>query len=133
MKPFGFGGFFCRKFILIQLFYEYSSGWYFIFLTLGNRHRPTRVDTWLIKWMPAVDKWYYLVLSRWISGFSGFWFLFCRFWLIIFFLVICHSTIFAWRIPWTEEPSGLQFMGSQRVRHDWETEQLLFFFFLYHL
>ena len=28
-----------------------------------------------------------------------------------------HSSIFAWRIPWTEEPDGLQFLGSQRVRH----------------
>ena len=26
--------------------------------------------------------------------------------------------ILAWRIPWTEEPGGLQSMGSQRVRHD---------------
>ena len=30
-----------------------------------------------------------------------------------------HSSILAWRIPWTEEPGGLQSMGSQRVRHDW--------------
>ena len=29
-----------------------------------------------------------------------------------------HSRILAWRIPWTEEPGGLQSMGSQRVRHD---------------
>ena len=29
-----------------------------------------------------------------------------------------HSDILAWRIPWTEEPGGLQNMGSQRVRHD---------------
>ena len=29
-----------------------------------------------------------------------------------------HSSILAWRIPWTEEPVGLQSMGSQRVRHD---------------
>ena len=30
-----------------------------------------------------------------------------------------HSSIvFAWKIPWREEPDGLQFMGSQRVRHD---------------
>ena len=29
-----------------------------------------------------------------------------------------HSSIFAWRIPWTEEPDRLQSMGSQRVRHD---------------
>ena len=27
------------------------------------------------------------------------------------------SSILAWRIPWTEEPGGLQFTGSQRVRH----------------
>ena len=29
-----------------------------------------------------------------------------------------HSSIFAWRIPRTDEPGGLQSMGSQRVRHD---------------
>ena len=34
-----------------------------------------------------------------------------------------HSSILAWRIPWTEEPNGLQFMGSQRVRHDSVTKQ----------
>ena len=28
------------------------------------------------------------------------------------------SSVLAWRIPWTEEPGGLQSMGSQRVRHD---------------
>ena len=29
-----------------------------------------------------------------------------------------HSSILTWRIPWTEEPGGLQSKGSQRVRHD---------------
>ena len=29
-----------------------------------------------------------------------------------------HSSILAWRTPWTEEPDGLQSMGSQRVRYD---------------
>ena len=29
-----------------------------------------------------------------------------------------HSSILAWKIPRTEEPGGLQFMGSKRVRHD---------------
>ena len=29
-----------------------------------------------------------------------------------------HSSILAWKIPWTEEPGGLQSMGWQRVRHD---------------
>ena len=34
-----------------------------------------------------------------------------------------HSSILAWRIPWTEEPGGLQAMGSQRVRCDLVTKQ----------
>ena len=34
-----------------------------------------------------------------------------------------HSSILAWEIPWTEEPGGLQSMGSQRVRHDLATER----------
>ena len=29
-----------------------------------------------------------------------------------------HSSILAWEIPWTEEPGGIQSMGSQRVRHN---------------
>ena len=29
-----------------------------------------------------------------------------------------YSSILAWKVPWTEKPGGLQFMGSQRVRHD---------------
>ena len=32
-----------------------------------------------------------------------------------------HSSILAWRIPWMEEPGGLQSTGSQRVGHDWAT------------
>ena len=39
-----------------------------------------------------------------------------------------HSSTLAWRIPWMEEPGGLQSMGSQRVRHDWATSVLLFTF-----
>ena len=30
-----------------------------------------------------------------------------------------HSSILAWKIPWTEKPGGLQSVGSQRVGHDW--------------
>ena len=37
-----------------------------------------------------------------------------------------HSSILAWRTPWTEEPGGLQSMGSQRVRHDWTTNTQFF-------
>ena len=32
--------------------------------------------------------------------------------------MVTHSSIFAWKIPWTEEPRGLQSMELQRVRHD---------------
>ena len=34
-----------------------------------------------------------------------------------------HSSILAWEIPWTEEPGGLQSMGSQRVGHNLATKQ----------
>ena len=34
-----------------------------------------------------------------------------------------HSSVLAWRIPWTEEPGGLQSMWLQRVRHDRTTKR----------
>ena len=37
-----------------------------------------------------------------------------------------HSSTLAWKIPWTEEPGGLQAMGSLRVGHDWATSLSLF-------
>ena len=37
-----------------------------------------------------------------------------------------HSSILAWRIPWTEEPGGLQSMESQRVTCDWMTNTVIF-------
>ena len=39
-----------------------------------------------------------------------------------------HSSTLAWKIPWTEEPGGLQSMGSVRVRHDWVNLLSLFTF-----
>ena len=39
-----------------------------------------------------------------------------------------HSSTFAWKVPWMEEPGGLQSMGSLRVGHDWATSLLLFTF-----
>ena len=41
---------------------------------------------------------------------------FCLF--VCFNLASKHSSILAWRIPWTDEPGGLQSMGSQRVGQD---------------
>ena len=39
-----------------------------------------------------------------------------------------HSSTLAWKIPWTEEPGGLQCMGSRRVGHDLATSPSLFTF-----
>ena len=39
-----------------------------------------------------------------------------------------HSSTLAWKIPWTEEPGGLQSTGSLRVRHDWATSLSRFTF-----
>ena len=36
-----------------------------------------------------------------------------------------HSSILAWTNPWTEEPGGVQSLGSQRVRHNWATNTLI--------
>ena len=53
--------------------------------------------------------------------------------------MVTHSSVLAWRIPWTEEPGGLQSMGSQRVglsdfysltcMENYTSSALLFFFF----
>ena len=37
--------------------------------------------------------------------------------------MVTHSNILAWKIPWTEEPDGLQSVGLQRVRYDLATKQ----------
>ena len=39
-----------------------------------------------------------------------------------------HSSILVWRIPWTEEPGGVQSMGLQRAGHDWATNTFTFHF-----
>ena len=43
--------------------------------------------------------------------------------------MVTHSSILAWEVPWTEEPGGLQSMGSQRARHDLAAE----YYFLKHM
>ena len=42
-----------------------------------------------------------------------------------------HSNTLAWKIPWTEEPGGLQSKESRRVGHDWATSFSLFIFILW--
>ena len=43
-------------------------------------------------------------------------------------LMAPHSSTLAWKIPWAEEPGGLQSMGLRRVAHDWATSLSLFTF-----
>ena len=38
--------------------------------------------------------------------------------------MVTYSSILAWKIPWTEEPAGLQSKGSERVRHNWVTKHI---------
>ena len=55
---------------------------------------------------------------------------------VVYFTVLFNTLLFsftiantlAWKIPWTEEPGGLQSMGSLRVTHDWATSLSLFTF-----
>ena len=41
-----------------------------------------------------------------------------------------HSSMLAWKIPWTDEPGRLQSTGSQRIGHDWATNSFVFSFLL---
>ena len=76
------------------------------------------------------------LISVWLQDCSNVWeglcnvYTFFPFLLIYLFIYLYiysrerngnHSSILAWRMPWTEEPGGLKSMGSQRVRHDWAT------------
>ena len=42
-----------------------------------------------------------------------------------------HSSIFAWKIPWTEKPGGLRSTEPQRVGHDWATKHTYIYMYLY--
>ena len=43
-----------------------------------------------------------------------------------------HSSVFSWETPWTEEPSGLQSIGWQRVRHDLVTKHACIPYYYYY-
>ena len=55
------------------------------------------------------------------------WFWLSKYIMCIIF-VCAYICMYVYRIPWTEEPGGLQSMGSHRVRHDWATSLSLFTF-----
>jgi len=72
--------------------------------------------------MPLVE----YIESHWIVHFKLVNFMVCK--LYQEKAMAPHSSTLAWKIPWTEEPGGLQSMGSLRVRHDWATSLWLFTF-----
>ena len=70
---------------------------------------------WLQEWSPNQEVYVYIVM-------------YISIWLPLEKAMAPHSSTLAWKIPWMEEPSGLQSMGSWRVRHDWATSFSLFTF-----
>ena len=77
----------------------------------------------------AETKWYWKSMPKLRNG--GYNFQNLNSWTVESYwekaMAPCSSTL-AWKIPWTEEPGGLQSMGSRRVRHDWVTSLSLFTF-----
>ena len=71
--------------------------------------------------------WNHLFLQAALSSFSMKWYLKTIVW-VLEKAVAPHSSTFAWKIPWTEEPGRLQSMGLLRVRHDLATSLSLFTF-----
>ena len=67
---------------------------------------------------------FYISVSLLLSRIQGYRYHLSKFHIY----VLVYSSTLAWKIPWTEEPGGLQSMGSRRVRHDWATSLSLFTF-----
>ena len=79
-------------------------------------------------YIPTTNEWEFLFCI-----FATIWSYQCFGFLVILTVIsekamAPHSSPLAWRIPWTEEPGGLQSMGSWRVRHDWATSLSLLTF-----
>ena len=86
-----------------------------------NSHQPD----WQIKQVPCLPS----------THFCWCWCFFCSclFYAPLEKVMATLSSILAWRIPWTEEPGRLQFMESQRVRHDWVTNVHTHTYFMHRL
>ena len=113
-----------------------------------SQRRPCRRRTWKTPWAftthwrprppttrrsPTCSSWRQLIGGSCFFKPSRFH------WLVCFGFLVCrapfsekamapHSSALAWKIPWMEEPGGLQSMGSLRVGHYWATSLSLFTF-----
>ena len=87
---------------------------------LGLRRLPGEEDNYPLQYSGLENSMDYIVcgVTKSQTGLSDIHFM--RFYLFMFLLekgMATHCSILAWRIPWTEEPGGLQSMGLQRARH----------------
>ena len=74
----------------------------------------------LTEWINiSKERWSYIhidrvvIIFKWLANFKSY--------ISLEKEMATHSSVLAWRIPWTEETGGLQSTGSQRVGHDWAT------------
>ena len=99
-------------------------------------HRVTESWTWLVNWaLPHLSTCCLKYIPHLNLFFSIEIWEVCTESLVCLILSVLmekamapHSSTLAWKIPWREEPGGLQFMGSLRVGHDWATSLSLFTF-----
>ena len=89
------------------LVFESCSLWYFCYSSLNNLICKNRLASF-----PRSQS---VVFNPWLGGSSEK-------------AMAPHSSTLAWKIPWMEEPGGLQSMGSRRVGHNWATSLSLFTF-----
>ena len=80
-------------------------------------------------WLLLATSYYWCLLSQLNCKSLGVWdHTLCCFCILSEKAMAPHSSTLAWKTPWTEEPGGLQSMGSLRVRDDWATSLSLFSF-----
>ena len=78
-------------------------------------------------WVPRADKYFTLRIKTQQTWWRCLMYCQAQSICLLFYIsslekaIAPHSSTLAWKTPWTEEPGGLQSMGSLRVRHDWVT------------
>ena len=67
--------------------------------------------------------WQHIYLHQWIYRYAHIYtpYIYLHLYIFLEKAMAPHSSSLAWKIPWMEEPGGLQSMGSLRVGHDWAT------------
>ena len=102
----------CRQDVWVQIFiYEYCSEYAHLFLYFLDLVRIFFLEAQMVKNFPALQE-----TQVWSLGQED----------PLEEEMASHSSILAWKIPWTEEPGRLQFMGSQRIGHNWVTNTFFF-------